>query len=463
VELIAKDNSKIVVGLGITGLSCARYLKRKKQPFIVVDSRSNPPGLELFKQEFPEIELILGKLTEKDLVGANELIVSPGVSLEEPVIANAIANGVSVCGDIDLFCREASAPIIAITGSNGKSTVTTLVGEMAKRAGINVAVGGNIGIPALDLLTQENIDLYVLELSSFQLERAGDLSVEVATVLNVSPDHMDRYPNLLAYHAAKHRIFRGCKQIVINRSDSLSKPLLTENVKVWTFALTKPDFNGFGLIKSDDAKTEYIAYQFDRLMPVAELKMAGRHNVENALSALALGQAMNFDMQAMLAVLREFKGLDHRCQFVAEYQDVKFYNDSKGTNVGAAIASIMGLADSAGRIILIAGGESKDADFTPLINIIAVHVRAVVLIGSAANAIETMIKASAPDVVVVTALTMDGAVASASSCAQQGDVVLLSPACASFDMFDDYQHRGNVFRDSVLQLASSDQSNRGCQ
>jgi UDP-N-acetylmuramoylalanine--D-glutamate ligase len=274
---------------------------------------------------------------------------------------------------------------------------------------------------------------------------------------------MDRYPNLLAYHAAKHRIFRGCKQIVINRSDSLSKPLLTENVKVWTFALTKPDFNGFGLIKSDDAKTEYIAYQFDRLMPVAELKMAGRHNVENALAALALGQAMNFDMQAMLAVLREFKGLEHRCQFVAEYQDVKFYNDSKGTNVGAAIASIMGLADNAGKIILIAGGESKDADFTPLINVIAVHVRAVVLIGSAANEIETMIKASAPDVVVVTALTMDGAVASASSCAQQGDVVLLSPACASFDMFDDYQHRGNVFRDSVLQLASSDQSNRGCQ
>ena len=246
---------------------------------------------------------------------ADELIVSPGVALEEHAIAAAIKNGVSVCGDIDLFVREARAPIVAITGSNGKSTVTTLVGAMAEAAQRNVGVGGNLGTAALDLLGPAR-DLYVLELSSFQLERAQPLQAEVATVLNVSPDHMDRYPSVLAYHQAKHRIFRGCQQIVINRADPLSRPLVPGAVTQWSFGLDVPDFNGFGVRESHGER--FLAFEHELLMPVRELKIAGDHNIANALAALALGHAVKLPMAAMLQTLREFTGLAHRCQLIAQ-------------------------------------------------------------------------------------------------------------------------------------------------
>jgi UDP-N-acetylmuramoylalanine--D-glutamate ligase len=448
VQLIAKDNFRVVVGLGLTGLSCARYLSAKQLPFAVVDSRTQPPGLTEFEYEFPDVKITLGEISDEALAGANEIIVSPGVSLDEPAIARAIENGVAVCGDIDLFVREATAPVVAITGSNGKSTVTTLVGEMAKRAGKTVAVGGNIGVPALELLQEQGVDLYVIELSSFQLERAQPINAEVATVLNLSADHMDRYPDMLSYHQAKHRIFFGCKKVVVNRGDTLSKPMVAEGVTGLTFGLNQPDFKGFGLIKDENDK-EYLAFEFQELMPVAELKMAGRHNIENALAAMALGHSVDLPMDAMLAVLQDFGGLPHRCQFVGELAGVRFYDDSKGTNVGASIAAITGLSDSAEKVVLIAGGQGKGADFKPLKPVLKQYGRAAVLMGEAANDLE---RALADSVDLQRVASMDEAVKQSASLAKTGDAVLLSPACASFDMFNSFEHRGEVFKYSVQTL-----------
>lgn len=446
-ELIATDHKRVLIGLGMTGLSCARYLNSRKQPFSMVDSRENPPGLEDFKSEFPDVELHLGGISDHSLLGADELVVSPGVALEEPAIARAIDAGAMVCGDIDLFRREASAPIIAITGSNGKSTVTTLVGEMVRRDDKKVAVGGNIGVPALDLLAGDSPDFYVLELSSFQLERSEALMAEVATVLNLSEDHMDRYEGMQGYHQAKHKVFRGCRQVVINRNDDLTRPLQVEGVKVWSFGLDKPDFHGFGLIEKDGV--EYLAFEFEALMPVSGLKMAGRHNVENALAALAIGRAVGLSFPPMLEVLAEFKGLSHRCQYVAEFNAVRFYNDSKGTNVGATVAAINGFDTGVGKVILIAGGEGKGADFAPLLPAVQNHCRAVIVLGEAAAELSRLLQGTAT---VVLAADMNEAVVAAASMASESDVVLLSPACASFDMFDNYQQRGNVFAQAVENL-----------
>lgn len=445
--VIATDKRRVIVGLGVTGLSCARFFAKHSIAFSVADTRENPPGLENFKREFVDVPLYLGKFPEELFVAADELIVSPGIALDEPAIAAAIKSGVNVCGDIDLFVREARAPIVAITGSNGKSTVTTLIGEMAVAAHVNVGVGGNLGTAALDLLGPAR-ELYVLELSSFQLERAQALHAEVATVLNVSPDHMDRYPSVLAYHQAKHRIFRGCKQVVINRADALSRPLIPAGVTQWTFGIDTPDFNGFGVRESHGER--FLAFENELLMPVRELKIVGDHNIANALAALALGHAVKLPMAAMLQTLREFKGLDHRCQLIAEKDAVVFYDDSKGTNVGATVAAIEGLcANRAGKVVLIAGGVGKGAEFDGLKPALEKFGRAIVLIGEAAPAIEAIVKNVLP---IAHARDMQEAVNKAAQLAQSGDSVLLSPACASFDMFDNYAHRGDVFISAVQQL-----------
>lgn len=436
--MIASDKQRVVVGLGQTGLSCARYLADRAVPFTVVDSRSNPPGLDVFKREFGDVPLQLGEFSATLFSEADELIVSPGVALEEPAIAAAIARGVSVCGDIDLFVSAARAPIVAITGSNGKSTVTTLVGEMAQAAQRNVGVGGNLGTPALDLLDDAR-DLYVIELSSFQLERAQPINAEVATVLNVSPDHMDRYADLAAYHAAKHRVFRGCKQVVINRGDRLSRPLVPDAVKQWTFGLDAPDFKGFGIREHNGER--YLAFERELLLPVRALHVAGEHNIANVLAALAIGHALHLPMTTMLDTVRAFTGLAHRCQLIGEKNRVRFYDDSKGTNVGATVAAIEGLS-GAGKVVLIAGGVGKGAEFDALAPVMANHGRAAVLIGEAADAIENVLQ---NDVAIARADDMAEAVQQAARLAQPGDNVLLSPACASFDMFDNYAHRGEVF------------------
>lgn len=448
-SLITTDKKRIIVGLGVTGLSVARYLAGRGLPFGVVDTRQNPPGLDQLKRFAPMADLHLGELDVDVLASAAELVVSPGIALSTPVLQEASARGVKLVGDIELFAREAKAPIIAITGSNAKSTVTTLVGEMAKAAGKRVAVGGNLGTAALDLLDQK-AELYVLELSSFQLETTYQLNAEVATVLNISEDHMDRYPDLIAYHRAKHRIFRGARQVVFNRDDNLTRPLVGDDLPRFSFGLSRPDFKSFGLLEENGVM--HLAFEFGALMPVTDLKMRGAHNQANALAALALGHAAGLPMDAMLQALREFAGLPHRCQWVGQHGGVDFYDDSKATNVGAALAAINGFgADITGKQVLIAGGDGKGADFAPLRHPVSQHCRAVVLLGRDAPLLEKTLLGAVP---LIRVESLDQAVIAANDAAEAGDAVLLSPACASLDMFKNFEERGRLFAEAVRRLSA---------
>ncbi|WP_281686523.1 UDP-N-acetylmuramoyl-L-alanine--D-glutamate ligase [Pseudomonas citronellolis] len=447
-SLIASDNFRIVVGLGKSGMSLVRFLARQGVPFAVADTRENPPELATLRAQYPQVEVRCGELDAGFLCRASELYVSPGLSLRTPALVEAAARGVRLSGDIDLFARHAKAPIVAITGSNAKSTVTTLVGEMAAEAGKRVAVGGNLGTPALDLLA-DDVELYVLELSSFQLETCERLGAEVATCLNVSEDHMDRYDGMADYHLAKHRIFRGARQVVVNRADALSRPLIADSVPCWTFGTNKPDFKAFGLVEEGGEK--YLAFQFEALMPVRELKIRGAHNQSNALAALALGHAVGLPFEPMLRTLREFAGLAHRCQWVGERAGVSFYDDSKATNVGAALAAIEGLgADIDGKLVLLAGGDGKGADFSALREPVAKFCRAVVLLGRDAELVGAALSDETPKVRVQ---TLDEAVRKAAELAKPGDAVLLSPACASLDMFKNFEERGRLFARAVEEIA----------
>ncbi|MBX9762680.1 MAG: UDP-N-acetylmuramoyl-L-alanine--D-glutamate ligase [Pseudomonadaceae bacterium] len=446
-SLIASDHFRIVVGLGKSGMSLVRFLARQGLPFAVVDTRANPPELATLREQFPQVEVRCGELDVEYLCRASELLVSPGLAIATPALQAAAARGVKLSGDIDLFARYAKAPIVAITGSNAKSTVTTLVGEMAVAAGKKVAVGGNLGTPALDLLS-DDVELYVMELSSFQLETTDQLNAEVATCLNLSEDHMDRYADLPAYHLAKHRIFRGARQVVVNRDDALSRPLVADQLPCWYFGLGKPDFKRFGLLEENGEK--HLAFQFDTLLPVCELKIRGAHNQSNALAALALGHAVGLPMEAMLATLRQFAGLAHRCQWVGERQAVSYYDDSKATNVGAALAAIEGLgADIAGKLVLIAGGDGKGADFSALKAPVGRFCRAVVLLGRDAELLADALGDAAP---LIRVKTLEEAVARAAELAEAGDAVLLSPACASLDMFKNFEERGRLFAQAVEGL-----------
>lgn len=448
-SLIASDHFRIVVGLGKSGMSLVRFLARQGIRFAVADTRENPPELASIRAQYPQVEVRCGELDVEFLCRADELYVSPGLALATPALQAAAARGVKLLGDIELFARHAKAPIVAITGSNAKSTVTTLVGEMAAAAGKRVAVGGNLGTPALDLL-HDDIELYVIELSSFQLETTENLNAEVATVLNISEDHMDRYSGLPAYHLAKHRIFRGARQVVVNRQDGLSRPLIGENTPCWTFGLNKPDFKGFGLLEEDGEK--YLAFQFEPLMPARELKVRGAHNQANALASLALGHAVGLPFDAMLEALRNFTGLAHRCQWLRERDGVSYYDDSKATNVGAALAAIEGLgADISGKLLLVAGGDGKGADFSALRAPIAAHCRAVLLLGRDAPLLaEVLADTGVP---LIRVQTLEESVAKAAELAQSGDAVLLSPACASLDMFKNFEERGRLFAQAVGGLS----------
>ncbi|UUC51438.1 UDP-N-acetylmuramoyl-L-alanine--D-glutamate ligase [Pseudomonas citronellolis] len=447
-SLIASDNFRIVVGLGKSGMSLVRFLARQGVPFAVADTRENPPELATLRAQYPQVEVRCGELDAGFLCRASELYVSPGLSLRTPALVEAAARGVRLSGDVDLFARHAKAPIVAITGSNAKSTVTTLVGEMAAAAGKRVAVGGNLGTPALDLLA-DDVELYVLELSSFQLETCERLGAEVATCLNVSEDHMDRYDGMADYHLAKHRIFRGARQVVVNRADALSRPLIADSVPCWTFGTNKPDFKAFGLVEEGGEK--HLAFQFEALMPVRELKIRGAHNQSNALAALALGHAVGLPFEPMLRTLREFAGLAHRCQWVGERAGVSFYDDSKATNVGAALAAIEGLgADIDGKLVLLAGGDGKGADFSALREPVAKFCRAVVLLGRDAELVGAALSDGTPQVRVQ---TLDEAVRKAAELARPGDAVLLSPACASLDMFKNFEERGRLFAKAVEEIA----------
>ncbi len=446
------DRKRVIVGLGKTGLSCARYFHSLGQKFAVVDSRQNPPGLVEFRAEFPYVILELGGFPEALLASAAELIVSPGISLKTPAIEAAMAAGVSVCGDIDVFSRAAHKPIVAVTGSNGKSTVVTLVGEMAKAAGISVGVGGNLdgagAAPALDLLRNGGHDLYILELSSFQLETTHRLGAEVAVILNLSEDHMDRYATMQEYLAAKQRIFLGCRQIVVNLDDSDSAPQTDSHAIAHHYGLDASGTKNWGVLR--EAGQEFLAFGSEKLMSVRELKIAGKHNVSNVLAALALGEAIGLPRNSMLETLKKFPGLAHRCQWVRNLQGVDFYNDSKGTNVGASLAAIESLGELVtGKLVLIAGGVDKDADFSGMAAHVTRFVKLLVLIGRDAGNIAAALRGSTR---MVFAASLPEAVAVAADGALAGDAVLLSPACASFDMFTDFTHRGRVYIEAVEAL-----------
>ncbi|MDL0430730.1 UDP-N-acetylmuramoyl-L-alanine--D-glutamate ligase [Marinobacter sp. TBZ242] len=444
--VIVSDRRTLVVGLGKTGLSCVRYLCGKGRDVAVADSRAAPPGLDELRAQWPEVPVYLGDFDSELFAGFNELVVSPGIGIAEPAIRHAAEKGAAIRGDIDLFSEAADAPIIAITGSNGKTTVTTLVGEMARAAGRRVEVGGNIGTPALDLLGR-NADLYVLELSSFQLETTHELNALAATVLNVSDDHMDRYPTKMAYFQAKQRIFNGCRNAVVNLDDALSTPMARDNLRFLCFGFHRVNPDTFST--RDDDEGIWITFGFDNLLLADELGLMGRHNISNVMAALALGHAAGLPMNLMLETVRNFRGLPHRCEFIRRVGDVDYINDSKGTNVGATVAAIESLVPVDGKIVLIAGGEGKGADFSPLAEPVAAHCRAVVLIGTDAGLIAS---ALGGEVETINAATMEDAVRKAASLAEPGDRVLLSPACASFDMFRDYNDRGDSFRKQVEGL-----------
>ena len=435
----------LVVGLGMTGLSVVRYLRKLGEPMIVVDSRDIPPAMNEFRQSFGDIPLYTGKFDNRLFTAAQRIVVSPGVPLSHPALQQARESGVEITGDIDLFAHEVDAPVVAVTGSNGKSTVTSMLVAMARKAGLNAAAGGNIGLPVLDLLNEPR-ELYVLELSSFQLETLQRLPMEAAVVLNVSPDHMDRYADVNAYAMSKQAIYAHASRAVINRDDAFVSRMLNHQDNVTGFTLHAPSAGEFGLCERNGE--EYLCLGDERLMPAAELKVRGQHNHANALAALALGASIGLPMAAMLDALREFPGLRHRTQWVAEIDGVAWYNDSKGTNVGATLAAIEGLP---GRHVLIAGGQGKGADFMPLRAAAAERLRAAVLIGEDAD---RLAQALAPIVPVKMAQDMHEAVAMAAELAVNGDNVLLSPACASFDMFRNFEHRGDVFIAAVQGLRS---------
>ncbi len=433
----------VVVGLGKTGASCLRYLAKHGVAASATDTRLLPPGLGELGSLRERLDIRLGGFDLSLLDGATQLLMSPGVSLEEPIAQQARARGIEVIGDVELFARAVRAPVIGVTGTNGKSTVTSLVAHMAAGAGRSVLAGGNLGIPALDLLDRPLPDLYVLELSSFQLETTSSLRLQGAVVLNVTADHLDRYASIERYAEAKRRIFAHAATIVLNADDPLVAAMRSAGARTLTFSVQRADAD-YGLVV--DGAVTYLARRGERLLDVARLKISGMHNVANALAALCLGDAAGLDSASMLRALETFPGLPHRAEWVADAQQVRYIDDSKGTNVGATIAAVEGIAKP---LVLIAGGEGKGQDFTPLAAALRGRVHTAVLIGKDAAAIERVL---AGVCTVVRAATLPEAVLAAARAARAGDVVLLSPACASLDMFRDYAQRGEVFAAAVREL-----------
>ncbi len=435
---------QVVVGLGKTGLSLVRHLARQGVPVAAVDTREQPPELAQIRAEFPQVRLHCGSLDTPLLQQAQTLYVSPGLALATPQIRREIERGVHISGDVDLFLQHARAPVVAITGSNAKSTVTTLVGLMAEKAGLAVGVGGNIGTPALELL-ERPAELYVLELSSFQLETISHLQAKAATCLNISADHLDRYRDLQHYTDVKLQVYQEAEWAIINRDDVAAQPQTVAGQQLG-FGLSVPHSdNEFGL------RDGWLARGSENLLPVAQLKIPGLHNQANALAALALGTAAGLPMAAMLDALREFAGLPHRCQWIADKHGLHWYNDSKATNIGATLAAIEGLADDTHKLVLIAGGDGKGADFTELSAAVRRHCRALVLLGRDAELIRVALADTG--VPAVMAATLGEAVAKAAEAGVPGDSVLLAPACASLDMFRNFEERGELFVRAVEGLA----------
>ena len=446
--LIQRGGLKVVAGLGISGVSAVNFLHEHGYRVAVTDSREVPPGHDKIPAE---VQTRFGQFDQDLLLQAEEIIISPGLDPKLPEIQAAIEKGIPVVSEIQILRRATDKPIVAITGSNAKSTVTTLFGLMAQEAGVKVAVGGNLGRPALDL-THDDPDVYILELSSFQLETTTNLAAEVAVVLNMSEDHLDRHGDMSGYHTAKHRIFQAVKKVVYNRDDSLTRPLVPDVTPMQSFGLNAPDLNQYGILREDNG-TIWLARGRERLLKSSEMYIQGTHNVANALACLALGEAIGLPREKMLETLKTFKGLEHRCEFVKEVNNVRYYNDSKGTNIGATLAALDGLGAAiepqGGKVAIILGGQGKGQDFTALRNSLQKYAKVAVLIGEDRPIIEKAIEGTTT---LLHADSLQEAVALCQQNTHAHDVVLLSPACASFDMFTGYPERGHRFVEYVNAL-----------
>jgi len=436
----------VIVGLGKTGLSCFRYLFNQGLSLAITDSRKSPPELEKLNAEFNDVHLYLGEINKEILLASDKIIISPGISLDEKNIKVAIEKKIPVLGDIELFSQKASAPILAISGSNGKSTVTSIVAEMAQEAGLRAHTGGNIGTPVLDLLRDNQPDLYILELSSFQLETTFSLNAHASVVLNISSDHMDRYSSIQDYVNAKRRIFSGDGLMILNKDEKYSKSMVVKNRKNIYFTLSEPDEKSFGLVKYNNET--WLCHGKNKIITKDQLKIKGDHNISNALAAMALAHSVNISSDVMCSVLKNFSGLEHRCQLVKSHNNINWYNDSKATNVGACIASIEGL-HKFGNIILIAGGDSKGSDLFGLNKVIEKYVKKVFLLGIDANKISQVLSTKVDQEFVS---DINEAVQSANKLAVPGDLILLAPACSSLDMYQNFKERGDAFTAAVNAL-----------
>jgi len=449
-----RNKTVLVLGLGETGLSLVRWLSAQGARLRVADTRASPPGLDKVAEFVPRDVVHCGPLHEALLQGVDLIAISPGVPLAEPVVQRALARGIPVAGDIELFAQSLPMTprpkIIAITGANGKTTVTSMVGAMCRAAGLDTEVAGNISPAVLDVLLRrqgKQPQVWVLELSSFQLETTSSLNADAATVLNVTEDHLDRYPDMDAYAGAKARIFIGCQVRVLNRDDARSNAMTQAGSACVKFGIGSRHLGAEWTIADDGGET-WLVHGQRRVLNGKELQVTGLHNVANALAALALCRAVGLPLEPLCAALRDFKGLPHRVEKVSEINGVDYYDDSKGTNVGATEAALEGLGKP---VVVILGGDGKGQDFSPLKPAVAEHARAAVLIGRDAGLIETALQGCGKP--VVRATDLPDAVRQAAGLARAGDAVLLSPACASFDMFRNYEHRAEVFVAAVHELA----------
>ncbi len=437
----------IIIGLGATGLSCARYLSIKNIPFVIADDRQNPPKLSEFQKEFSDVKIYLGEFSTALFLTATKIIISPGVSLEIPAIQSAIQKNIPVVSDIELFAQAAQKPIIAITGSNGKSTLVTLMGELIQNAGFKAIVCGNIGLPVLEAILQPIPDYYVVELSSFQLETTYSLKAKCAVVINISPDHLDRHKTEKAYLEAKKIVYQNCEYGFVNCDEKeIWDDLSFKNLPIG-FTLNKPMENQWGFFDN------YLCFGDKKLIAISELFLQSRHQYQNMLIALAMGTVLNLPIDNMLNTLRKFKGLAHRCQLVYSNNNIRWFDDSKATNVGAAVAGIQSIGQlSTDKIILIAGGDSKGVELNDLKLPVKQYVSDVILLGKDADKLESTLTDCAR---IIRVNNMKEAVQKAAHLAKSGSIVLLSPACSSLDMYSGYDARGDDFTNNAKNTGNA--------
>ena len=447
IKTVVGHSRTLVVGLGATGLSVARFLASGDKDVLVIDSRSRPPGLFDLQCSCPEIPIITDSLNIDWLRGVSQVVLSPGLSLDTPIVIEARRLGIPVISDIELFAQNVNAPVIAVTGSNGKSTVVSLLESTLSAAGQKIAAGGNLGPPALDLLST-NIQTYLLEISSFQMETTETLNPIAVAVLNLSPDHLDRHKSFDRYVYLKSKLARLAETLIFNWDDSLVRKMAETHPRAIPFSVCEELKCGYSSVKFEGER--WLCKDGIPLLRVADLPFPGKHNEANALAALALSSVVEESkLQLQLQALREFSGLPHRCQRVAQTKEIVFVNDSKGTNVAASVAAIQGVP---GPLVLIAGGRSKGADFYPLLEVSEDRLVAVVAIGEAAFELKEVFSKRVP---VLVATNMSEAVVYAIQFAEAAKefpvTVLMSPACASFDMFADYKERGEAFIAAVKE------------